>query len=460
MNHIRSTKNLRAVLLATALAASAGLAAGAAEIQRQAGSKWETVRVTRLIEVTNFTPAPQVQLDRYGGQADRRAKATGFFRTEKINGRWWLVDPDGGRFLSVGLNSVNRSQSRDSRDESGPGAAAWAPTTAALLRGNGFNTLGCWSDTGAFAALTNRLPYTAKSEFIVAFARKLGIAKSGFGHWEFPGDCMPLFHPGFEEFCDEHARQLQATKDDPWLIGYFSDNELPFRPESLDNFLALPAEDPGHKAAQKWWDERRRAAAGKLKEKPDDADRAAFLEFLARRYYGVVGAAIRKHDPNHLYLGSRLHGKCISEPVLRGSAAVDVVSVNYYNAWKPDPVRLRSWTQWSGRPVLISEWYAMKLQSPAQETRGAGWRVSTDAARGLFYQHFALGALQSPECIGWHWFKYGGDNEPARGGAEIGLVDVQYRPHDEVFRLMRELNAQAYPLAEHFSTNPKKEETK
>lgn len=40
-----------------------------------------------------------------------------------------------------------------------------------------------------------------------------------------------------------------------------------------------------------------------------DEHREEFAGVVAERYYKVVSEAIRKYDPNHLYLGSRLHGK-------------------------------------------------------------------------------------------------------------------------------------------------------
>jgi hypothetical protein len=42
----------------------------------------------------------------YGGFKDTSAKATGFFRVEKVNDRWWFVCPDGHLFYSAGLNGV------------------------------------------------------------------------------------------------------------------------------------------------------------------------------------------------------------------------------------------------------------------------------------------------------------------------------------------------------------------
>ncbi len=55
---------------------------------------------------------------RYGGFAATRAKATGFFRVEKVDGKWWFVDPDGHLFYSTGVDCVRsemgtRTEGRD-----------------------------------------------------------------------------------------------------------------------------------------------------------------------------------------------------------------------------------------------------------------------------------------------------------------------------------------------------------
>ena len=42
----------------------------------------------------------------YGGYKNSQAKATGFFRVEQVDGKWWFVDPQGHLFLSQSLNGV------------------------------------------------------------------------------------------------------------------------------------------------------------------------------------------------------------------------------------------------------------------------------------------------------------------------------------------------------------------
>lgn len=56
------------------------------------------------------------QYSRFGGYKQKKVKATGFFRTEKIDGRWWFVDPEGYLFLSVGVDCVNLGGGGNVRD--------------------------------------------------------------------------------------------------------------------------------------------------------------------------------------------------------------------------------------------------------------------------------------------------------------------------------------------------------
>jgi hypothetical protein len=43
----------------------------------------------------------------YGGYLNTRAEATGFFRVEQIDGKWWFIDPEGHYFLSTGVNCIH-----------------------------------------------------------------------------------------------------------------------------------------------------------------------------------------------------------------------------------------------------------------------------------------------------------------------------------------------------------------
>lgn len=67
---------------------------------------------------------PMPDRSRFGGWKDGpQLEASGFFRTEKVDGKWWMVDPDGYLFFSNGLANVRMANlttltGEDFRDES------------------------------------------------------------------------------------------------------------------------------------------------------------------------------------------------------------------------------------------------------------------------------------------------------------------------------------------------------
>ena len=72
------------------------LRAAEVEAATKPGETWRKYPTRTLAEVDALArTSPDGELDRYGGVIHRTAKATGFFRTEKLAGRWWLVSPDG-----------------------------------------------------------------------------------------------------------------------------------------------------------------------------------------------------------------------------------------------------------------------------------------------------------------------------------------------------------------------------
>jgi hypothetical protein len=414
------------LLVASLILAVVHTTVGEESVAVRKGEQWRKTTTRTLEDLPEFQPK-QVKFNRYGGWASGpKMKATGFFHTRKVDGRWWMVDPEGRLFLSVGVCSVNLSMFPKGRAEEVYGDKdKWTAATAKMLRGQHFNTLSRWSDAADFRQLDQPIAYTTTLSFAKHYAKQ---RDAKYGQPRFPLECMPVFDPAWPEFCDRYAAKLKDTKDDPWLLGHFTDNEIPFRPYALENYLKLPETDPGRQAAERFLVDLQKQA-----DQITDADKADFLTLVAKRYYETVTAAIRKHDPNHMVIGSRLHGKCINDAVFRGSGSLDVVSMNYYHHWGADHEQLARAATLSGRPILNSEWYANVDQA------NAGYLVQTQRQRGLFYTHHALSLLEDPNCVGWHWFKYGTH------------VDQQFQPHADMTDLMRQLNRQVYPLAEYFA---------
>jgi hypothetical protein len=412
--------------------------------------------VSRTTTTLDDLPALPVDaaLDHFGGQTSRRHRATGFFRTELIAGRWWLIDPEGAEFISRGMNSitpVRTAGGRKALERRFASEPRWAAAATDQLRDAGFNTAGAWSAHDLLAKVDRPLASSRLWGFMSSYGKKRGGTFMKAGHVGYPHDCPFLFDPEFPAFCADYAAQLDDGRDDPLLLGHFSDNEMPWSRAMLDNYLGLPEADPGHAAARDWLAERRGGGAAQA---ITDADRAAFLEFAMDRYLKIVAEAIRIHDPNHLFLGVRLHEPVFDLPEVYRAAGrhCDVVSVNYYRAWTPDPEQMAMWARESGKPFMVTEHYAKGVDSGLGNTSGAGWLVKSQRDRGLFYQNFAIGLLASRHCVGWHWHRYA-DNDPDDTGVDPsnrdsnkGIVSARYEPWSPLLEEMTALNQRVYGI--------------
>jgi hypothetical protein len=434
--------------------------------RKPADSDW-TLRDTRTIKLLKDfqSGSRKIQFSKYGGRLDKKAEARGFFYPKKIGNRWWLVDPEGNFFIHIGVCSVNRGRSNISQKPAMEKFGTWdkwAEFSTTLLVKYGFNGIGGWSDPSLLRETSHPVTYTLSWSFMGSFGGSKRLTRQEPGHLGYPNKCIPVFHPDFEKFCDDYARKLAATKDDPWLIGHFSDNELPVVSDMLDRSLQLDVSNPnlryGYEAARKWLSTRK----GKDAALTDitDADRQAFLCYVFDRYYRITTDAIRKYDSNHLCLGPRLHGGALRMPgVFRAARKhLDVIAVNYYGAWAPDQERMAMWIAESGRPFIITEFYAKGHDSGLPNVSGAGWLVPTQTDRARFYQNFTLGLLESKSCVGWHWFKYRDNNpldlstDPSNRDSNKGIVSYGYEPYLALLREMMKLNDDVYPLIDYFDS--------
>jgi hypothetical protein len=425
---------------------------------------WNEFKTRTMATLNGFNSSKVISQDKYGGRIDKQFKKTGFYYAIKEKGRWWTVDPDGNAYINLGVVATLPGESDKQRvftKEKFGSDEKWAESTQQLLLSNGFNALGAWSKNILFAnnpqQQTNPLSYTIIKDFMSSYGKKRGGTYQEPGHIGYPDRTIFVFDPEFETFCDEYAKDLAKNKDDKNLYGYFSDNELPFEKTALDRYLnKKDTTDAGCVAAKKWM-----AEHGLRKENINDSVRHEFLGVVADKYYSIVSKAIKKYDPNHLYLGSRLHFYELTvKPFFKAVGKyVDVIAINYYRVWTPVIEDMRKWEEWSGKPFIVTEWYtkgedAVGLTNYA----GAGWIVHTQRDRGLFYQNFALALLESKNCVGFHWFKYQDNDpenkkvDPSNYDANKGIVTSDYSVYKPLTDLMKELNTRVYSLIDFFDS--------
>ncbi|UXP33880.1 hypothetical protein N6H18_07970 [Reichenbachiella agarivorans] len=406
------------------------------------------------------TPHEKPALSKYGGVLTGKTEATGFYYVKRMDDRWWGVDPLGYRHFSIALNGVKRNRSERNKKalvEKFGTHENWLKETIALLQNNGFNGTGSWSDHEAIVELNKTLDqpiaYTINWDFMGGYGSKRGGTHQQSGHRGYPNNAIFVFDPEFESFCDEHAQKLEKFKDDPNLYGHFSDNEMPFKFTAIDNYLALPETDYGYLAARAWLDD-----MGITQEQITDEHRHLFMSYVADKYFSIVSKAIKKYDPNHLYIGSRFYSREKDNKMFMETVGkyLDAISINYYNYWTPDSTQMSNWAKWSGRPFIVTEYYTKGEDSGMGNKSGAGWIVRTQEDRGLFYQNFNLALLESKNCVGWHYFKYQDNDpedktvDPSNVDANKGVVTSEYKVWEPMLKKMNELNQQVYPVIEYF----------
>ena len=222
-----------------------------------------------------------MERDQYGGYPGLRSDASGFFRLERLKGRWWLVDPEGNAFLSVGINHFDASALKypDNihiwRERYGSNEA-WIRHAGEDLRNWGFNAL-AWSQESVTSGDHRHSPEWRIWRFHwegLPYYHHMGFAS--FERWYPYAHYPDIFGEAFEDWCDFLARySCVDMAEDPYLIGY--------------QFVPMPGWTT-HDYIEPW--------GGKYRwDDPADADA---LYRIAERYYRVTTEAVRRHDRNHL----------------------------------------------------------------------------------------------------------------------------------------------------------------
>lgn len=372
------------------------------------------------------TPRP-TSWDEYGGWKDGPALApSDSFRTEKVDGKWWLVTPSGHLFFSTGIDVVRPLNDAayclghiewyktpppsDDRMafplwnlERKFGKADFEDDYFDLvlrrLDAWGINTLGNWSESRL--CIKSRKPYVMTvldRTKRVKRHRKLVIYD--FAGQDFEENMRSAIRARFAE--DPYLRHAAR---DPMCIGFFFDNELPF---------------------QKWISD-----FGKERS-----------EALLERYFRACSEELAAAAPGKLNLGPRFVG--FRQPAVIWHLAAkycDVISVNAYANSVANLPKAAD----CGKPLLLGEFHFGCMDRGM--FRAGLCPVSDQEERGRSYTRLVQGALRNPLFIGCHWFQYRDQPLAGRGDGEAyqcGFVDVVDRPYDELCSAARAVGEGMY----------------
>lgn len=434
--------------------------------------------------------------NKFGGWQDGpKLKATGNFRTEKHEGKWYLVDPEGRLFFSQGIDVISAYNDglkvlpgKENWFESiPPGTTSYKPTDHALevkygtpdyqaayfqtvqkrLENWGMNTIGNWSRPDLMRI--GKTPYTVQLTDFDYKMPKLAASKR-------------KFYDVFDQAYIDKMKNLMETaarKDpivtqsltDPMCIGYWIDNELDFGNRGK---LTLPDEvlkSPAKQASKIEFVKNLKAKYGTIdklntawetKHADWDAllnatdvpttadyktDAAAFFDHTVDQYFRLCHDSIKSVAPNRLYLGTRFIGTDAVRPALYKACGkyADVLSVNIYAhsaANFPSPAN----SDFPDVPVIIGEFHFGVLDRGMfnHSLCGAGL---TQNDRALAYTRFMEGVLLHPSFVGAHWFQYRDQPLTGRGDGEayqIGFVDGTDTPYTELGQAARQIGERMY----------------
>ncbi|MBO7663028.1 MAG: beta-galactosidase, partial [Clostridia bacterium] len=418
--------------------------------------------LTEVLRKEAAMPDAYIGLDRtrWGGFSSLKlTDGNGFFGKCRSGSRWYLTDPDGYAFFSLGPDCVTaRCDGRIDGLESlleevpspgDPNAASllepmkrefgetergparmlsferwnllrafgpewyesWQRMVTGQLKRMGMNSLGNWSDP----ALFGRMPYvTSLPEFPAT--RHLIFR-------DFPD----VLSPEYREEAKRCARALAARKEDPRMIGYFLRNEpsWAFVDDLLiaDEVLRDPQESACKTGLIAFLRERYGSAENLNRAwhtsftgfedletpvpkasalSPDAArDMRDFSAVLTEAYMRIPAQACRAVDPNHLILGMRW--AWISDPLLvSGWDCFDVFSINCY-AVDPTPALERVRTLGVDLPVMIGEFHFGALDAGLPATGLEA--VENQEERGKAFRYYSERVAAHPNGVGCHWFQ-------------------------------------------------------
>jgi agarase len=423
------------------------------------------------------------ELDAWGGDSRVSLEATGWFRTEKVCDRWWLVTPDGHPFYSTGVNSVRTAGDRnavtgehayrETVDANYQSEEEWAEVVAGRLREWGFNTIGAWSDTELFLG---QMPVTPI----------LGLAGD---NW-LTGEVADYFDPAWQAEVEAMvADEVSPRADDPWVVGWLIDNEIRWGSDwrSQDTYLqqtlGLPADAPGKQVAvdllleelggldgvnaflgtEHPSEEALLAATGgwgALDWDREEADplTARFLEEAAGAYFGTTATAIRSVDPNHLVLGNReVSVLTRAEVYLAAAPLVDVITINNYVfrdrvdeaamnlSGSLDPADgFAALHELVDLPILITEFGFRAADAGLPNSWPPIYPTYADQeARADAFEDYARAQHGVPWIVGYHWFQHADQPVDGRFDGEDnnwGLVSEQDEPYSALTERMAEVN--------------------
>jgi hypothetical protein len=422
-----------------------------------------------------------ITLDVYGGTEQVQGKATGFFRTEKVNGREWFIDPLGNGFFPLGISHIYSSDSETTvKDLYNYDQKAWVKDWFAKYRELGYNC----------APAGGTSPCRDKQGFVdLAFVEDTFVeSKLPFvtGVWQFPHPAELRFQQERQDifsnyYIDLVERRAEYTcgrhKENPYLIGYYYGFGGFIRMNKwINTIMASHANSAGRTALGDLLIEKYRGDVGTFNgiygtacadmddikttevvyyddnfnkfaegdyakadpRKKDDFE--MLVRALAVQTYKVGYEAIRKHDDSHAILG--MYVKAASFEVDTWKEVIryaDVSSPQHVNPILPHSALYQA----TGKPIFVSDQTFGHDHDARVKRRGL-----TDEEMAETYELMIRRVLGDPRVCGLSICRTLYDLVSGamryRQGALEGIYDERGNPRVPIVKKIKEVNNSLY----------------
>ncbi len=387
-------------------------------------------------------PAHGRQLDPYGGFLDITGKRTGFFHAERIEDRWWLVTPDGHGFFGIGVSHPITSMSEGAITFAYNGSQEeWMRDGIRKMRQLGFNSV--WSGPYSlerirFGNIDADLADKIYREAKIPYAIHVPLIKHPVELK--PGEKRPdVFSADYERYVrEEVAKRVAPNKDNPWVLGYYYGYGSFMREDLwINQTLSYAPESPGRERLFDVLEQRYRGDIAKLNavyrtrfasfedlrkngsltyprwlsavkageplpaqagSKDIFADAEALLGEIVEQLHKVAHTEIRKHDSNHMALGSYVKHTTYTQGIWKRIAPyIDALGPQDLSDVNPIGPSVEA----TGAPAVLSDQefgnvYPLALQGRA----GAPGAVPDHVDRRVLYDLLAGRIARDPDFIG------------------------------------------------------------
>jgi hypothetical protein len=427
--------------------------------------------------------------DPYGGiKSGGLYTSTNYFRLQKIDNKWWFITPDGYKFILKGVDtasiwewgygtSVKKADGITPKQvfEELPDPVAYAPAYANDANGDrvSFVVANVMKKYGT--------GYESKWEDITK-KRLINWGFNAFSKWTKPkGVTFPyinvlqdpaglkriqwtydVFDPLSESTIETAlTAQLESAKNDRWLIGYTYDNEAGWTTDIVKEVLTYNSTSPAKSAFVDFLAPRYNnditavnqllgtsaASFAALKDtsinitKVPAGDVSEYIKLASRTYFSTIKNVIKRHDTNHLFLGSSI------VPTWRTSLDWDSAAMEFVDAFSVDNYSNdASWIsryEAYGKPLLNLE-YTFSTSEHGLSPVNAATSEASVAGRGEAFESFVESETANPLFVGSGWFSYYDEAVTGRKDGEnfnIGLLNQQDQPYTDMVNIMKTVNA-------------------